>query len=82
MTTHELAKKLLEGPDVPVVIDTQVGYGDSAEPDEISETCPVTLWQCAFGVRPDGTVVWGEWRYDKPLNETLTVQSKPVVRLA
>lgn len=44
MTTHELAKKLLEGPDVMVVHDVDAGYGET-QPDEITATEQIVLWK-------------------------------------
>ncbi len=44
MTAHELARKLLEGPDVLVFRDQGTGYAEW-EPEEITLIEPATLWQ-------------------------------------
>lgn len=80
MTTHELARKLLEGPDVSVVFDGQACYGEAPDPDEVSDVSPIVLWRYDYAVG-GGKSLWGDWHYDRPMNETLTVQSKPAVRL-
>lgn len=48
MTTHELAKKLLEGPDVPVVSERQCGYGET-EVTELVAAERKTMWQVQIG---------------------------------
>lgn len=77
MTAHELARKLLEGPDVLVFVDQDCDYGSSSEPSEITETEPVTLWQIDYvGHR------WpNEYHFHKPNNPDLVTRSVEALRL-
>ena len=47
MTAHELARKLLEGPDVLVAIQGHAPNEDTF--DEVSEIDPVNAWQVDYG---------------------------------
>ena len=48
MTAHELAKQLAAGPDMPVVIDVHVGYGEN-EHSTVTLVEPIILWQIDYG---------------------------------
>lgn len=48
MTPHELARRLLELPDLPVIYDRGTGYAEW-EPCVIDTVEPITLYQVDFG---------------------------------
>lgn len=78
MTAHELARKLLEGPDVPVVYHDHVGYESETEIVQVDFTESVEVWQTKYCRSDD----WSEFLERKPRNETLPVRSVQAVRLA
>lgn len=52
MTAHELARRLLAGPDLPVILN--MGYNELANGREVAGVCRVAAYRAA----PDG--VWGD----------------------
>lgn len=76
MTTHELAKKLLEGPDVMVVHAVDVGYGCEEEPSEIDSAAEVVLYQA------NHSGYYGDLLFDRPRNESLDVREVRAVKLS
>ena len=75
VTAHELARKLLEGPDHLVVYFNEA-Y-DETTTESVDSLDHVTLWQVAWNDREfDGGLC-----VDKPQNEKLTVRSIEAVRL-
>ena len=76
MTAHELARKLLEGPDVLVVHAVDVNYGCEEEPREITSAEPVTLYQAEFnGIAFDLS-------FEAPRNKRLPCHETQAVKLA
>jgi hypothetical protein len=75
MTTHELAKKLLEGPDVKAVQQCAAPNCDYA--DEIETAEIITMYQCEM--------VNGQWSdliFEPPSNRVLPLRAITVVELS
>ncbi len=75
MTAHELARKLLEGPDLPVARAVDTNYGAEEEPSEIDATEIVTLYQAEF----NGIAF--EPSFEAPRNKRLPCHEIKAVRL-
>lgn len=77
MTAHELARKLLEGPDVPVVIDGHVGWGEPVVPVDATDVREQQVARIEYSQS-----ISGEWRYDLPsLPSDLGTSKRLVVRI-
>lgn len=74
MTAHDLARKLLEGPNLPVV--TIDYYGSEAE--EVAKVEPLDTWQVDYG----GGGGWeSELKLEEPRNKDLKQRLVKTVRV-
>lgn len=64
MTAHEIARKLLEGPDLPVVDVYATEYGDSEAASIVTAIEPMTVWELTYSASSTPDEELRTWKPD------------------